>query len=174
VDVPIIVLLPGERLLWSGRPQRIAPTGFEWYRIVFGSVLVTVFAATGLPFPDGGISFFGVVAVTFGLAIVCGPVAVRLWATRRAVYAVTDQRIVVADRVSGRTRVWADLGFSPPTVTRLGHDGLGTLTFPTPGGTVDIRGYSVPVRHRPPPIQLVAVPDAEGLRDLIMEEQARD
>jgi hypothetical protein len=171
VDEPIIVLLPGERLLWSGRPQRIAPAGFEWYRIGFGSVLVAAFAVA-VPFADGRITFFGVFVVLFGLAIVCGPVAFRLWTTHRAVYAVTDQRIVVADRVSGRTRVWGDLGFSPPTVTPLGPGGLGTLTFPTPGGTVDIGGYSVPVRHRPPPIELVAVPDAEGLRDLIMEEQA--
>jgi hypothetical protein len=173
VDAPLIVLLPGERLLWSGRPQRIVPTGLEWYRLVFGSVLVSVFAATGLPFPDGRISFFGVVVVTFGFAIAWGPVIVRLWATRRAVYAVTDQRVVVADRVSGRIRVWADLGFSPPTVTPLGHDGLGTLTFPTPGGTVNIGGHSAPVRHRPPPIELVAVPEAEGLRDLIVQEQGR-
>jgi hypothetical protein len=100
-------------------------------------------------------------------------VVARLWATRRAVYAVTDQRVVVADRASGRTRAWADVGALPPTVTRLGHDGLGTLTFATPGGSVDILGHSVPVRHRLPPIELVAVPEAEGLRDLIVEEQAR-
>jgi hypothetical protein len=55
-----------------GRPQRIVPTGLEWYRLVFGSVLVSVFAATELPFPAGRISFLGVVIVTFGFAIAWG------------------------------------------------------------------------------------------------------
>ncbi|MEU8634443.1 hypothetical protein AB0C38_19865 [Amycolatopsis sp. NPDC048633] len=171
MDEPLIVLLPGERLLWSGRPRRVVPTGLEWFRLAFGSVLVAVFAVV-LPVWDGRISFMGVVIVTFGLAFVCAPVVVRLWTTRRAVYAVTDQRVVVADRATGRILTWGDLRL--PTVTPLGRDGLGTLTFPVRGGSVDVLGYSVPKRHQPAPIELFAVPDAEGLRELIVQEQAED
>jgi hypothetical protein len=173
VDVPLIVLSPGERLLWSGRPQRIVPTGLEWYRLVFGSILVSVlFAALGLPFPDGRVPVMFVVLVTVGFAAVWVPVILRLRATRRAVYAVTDQRVVVADRVSGRIRTWTDL--VPPTVTPIGHDGLGNLTFPVPGGSADIFGYAVPVKGAPAPIELFAVPEAEQLRELIVQERAGD
>ncbi|WP_284744190.1 hypothetical protein [Amycolatopsis sp. RTGN1] len=173
MDVPLIVLEPGERLLWSGRPQRVVPTGLEWYRLVFGSILVSVvFAALGLPFPDGRVPVMFVVSVTVGLAFVWVPVIVRLRATRRSVYAVTDQRVVVADRVSGRIRTWTDLVL--PTVTPIGHDGLGNLTFPVPGGSADVFGSAVPVKGAPAPIEMFAVPDARGLRDLIVQEQAED
>lgn len=170
MDDPIIVLLPRERLLWSGRPQRIAPTGLEWFRLASGSVVVAA-AAAALLFP-GRISVMGVIAVTVGFAVVAGPVLVRLWTTHRAVYAVTDQRVVVADRVTGRIRTWTDLRL--PTVIPVGRDGLGTLTFPVPGATVDVLGYSVPMRNQPAPIELVAVPEAEHLRELIVQVQDGD
>lgn len=165
MDVPIIVLLPGERLLWSGRPQRIAPTGLEWFRIVFGSVLVAAFAIA-VPFADGRISFFGVFVVLFGLAIVCGPVAFRLWTTHRAVYAVTDQRVVVADRISGHTRKWMEV--TSPVITSLRGAGAGTLTFHPLLETVDILGFGLPKQNQPRPIALFAVPDVKKVYGLIV------
>jgi hypothetical protein len=163
VGEPIIVLEPGERLLWSGRPHRVVPTGFEWFRLVFGTVLV-VGAAVVLP--------GAVVLVAPVSALLSGPVLWRLWTTRRAVYAVTDQRVVAADRVSGHTRRWADL--SIPAITSLGADGFGTLTFHPPYATVDILGFGLPKQNQPPPIALFAVPDAEGLRELIAQVRAED
>jgi hypothetical protein len=163
VEEPVIVLNPGERLLWSGRPKKVVPSGWEWCRLVFGSILVSVFtAATGV----------GVVAAVLGFAIVWGPVLARLRTTYRAVYAVTDQRVVVADRFSGRTRKWMDL--TTPAVNSLGSDGLGTLTFHPPVATVDFLGFGLPKRKQPLPIALFAVPDAEGLRELIVQEQVAD
>lgn len=164
MEEPVIVLQPGERLLWSGRPRRVVPTGFEWYRLLFGSVLVSVaFAALGSTF---------VIPAALGFAVVWGPVLWRLWTTHRAVYAVTDQRVVVADRISGHTRKWMDL--TTPAVTSLRGDGLGTLTFHPLPETVDILGFGLPKRNQPLPIALFAVPEAERLRELIAQAQAVD
>jgi hypothetical protein len=163
VDEPLIVLEPGERLLWSGRPHKVVPSGWEWCRLVFGSILVAVFtAATGVV----------VMAVILGFAVVWGPVLARLWTTQRAVYAVTDQRVVVADRISGHTRKWMDL--TTPAVTSLRGDGVGTLTFHPLFETVDILGFGLPKQNQPRPIALFAVPEAEQVRALIVQEQTAD
>jgi hypothetical protein len=42
---------------------------------------------------------------------------------------VTDRRIVLADRFSGRTRTSAYLGTLPPPVVRIRRDGSGTIVF---------------------------------------------
>jgi hypothetical protein len=175
VDVPTNVLLPGERLLWSGRPQRIVPTGLDWYRLVFGLVWVSVIAGTGLPFSGRGISFIGLVFLAFGIAATWVPVIARLWVMRRAVYAVTDRRVVLADRVSGRTRAAAYLAALPPPVTRPRHDGVGTVAFGQPGGFLSFFGGTPAPKAQSlqSPIELVAVPDAERVRDLIAQAQAR-
>ncbi|MFF1609339.1 hypothetical protein ACFVYA_16275 [Amycolatopsis sp. NPDC058278] len=167
MDEPLIALEPGERLLWSGRPRRIAPTGLEWYRIVFGSVMVSgVAAAIGLSAPG--------VAVTLGiagLAVVWGPVLWRLRTTRREVYAVTDQRVVVADRVSGRTRAYEYLSELEPPVVRRDQDGGGRLTLTRRDASVNLLGYSMAKRGQPAPIELFDVPDVDGLGALIVRAQ---
>jgi hypothetical protein len=163
VGEPIIVLQPGERLLWSGRPRRVAPVGWEWCRLVVGSILLAVI-----------ISLAGVhvLLVLLWFVIFWVPVLARLWTTHRAVYAVTDQRVVVADRISGRTRKWMDS--TTPAVTSLRGDGVGTLTFHPLFETVDILGFGLPKQNQPSPIALFAVPDAEQVRALIQEAQAAD
>ncbi|WP_410587881.1 hypothetical protein [Amycolatopsis sp. lyj-23] len=162
---PSIVLEPGERLLWSGRPLRIALTGLEWYRVAFGAVLVVVvFAAHGMPFANGPVPLFDVAFVLCGLAVTWVPVGRRVWVTRRAVYAVTDERIVVADRGTGRTRASEYRSALAPPVVRIGRDGTATLSFTrrdAPGAAL-----GVPMRRRRPAIRLFAVPAVEELREL--------
>ncbi|KDN23154.1 hypothetical protein [Amycolatopsis rifamycinica] len=175
MDEPIIALEPGERLLWSGRPRRVTPTGLEWYRIVFGAVMVSGLAvAIGLPVTGGVVPVPLVVVAAVGLAIVVGPVLWRLRTTRHAVYAVTDQRVVVADSVSGRTRAYEYLENLELPVVRRGRNGIGTLTFTRLDASVHVFGYAVPKRHQPAPIEMFAVPDADGLRELIVREQGAD
>jgi hypothetical protein len=163
VEEPIIALQPGERLLWSGRPRRVVPVGWEWCRLVIGSILVAVvISVTGLR----------VLPVLVWFVAVSGPVLVRLWTTHRAVYAVTDQRVVVADRISGRTRKWMDS--TTPAVTSLRGDGVGTLTFHPLFETVDILGFGLPKQNQPRPIALFAVPDADQVRTLIVRALVAD
>ncbi|MFG1639880.1 hypothetical protein ACGFMK_06315 [Amycolatopsis sp. NPDC049252] len=163
MEEPIIVVQPGERLLWSGRPRRVVPVGWEWCRLGAGSFLVAVI-----------ISFTGlyVLPVLVWLAIVCGPVAFRLRTTYRAVYAVTDQRVVVADRISGHTRRWMEV--TTPVVTSLRGDGVGTLTFHPLFETVDILGFGLPKKNQPRPIALFAVPDVKRVYGLIVRALIAD
>lgn len=163
MEEPIIVVQPGERLLWSGRPRRVVPVGWEWCRLVVGSFLIAVV-----------ISFSGlyVLPVLAWFVIVCGPVAFRLWTTHRAVYAVTDQRVVVADRISGHTRKWMDV--TSPAVTSLRGDGAGTLTFHPLFETVDILGFGLPKQKQPRPIALFAVPDVKQIHGLIVRALIAD
>ncbi|MEV6874330.1 hypothetical protein [Amycolatopsis sp. NPDC051128] len=163
MDEPLIVLEPGERLLWSGRPRRVVPVGWEWCRLVVGSFLMAVIISLA------GVHVLPVLA---WFVIVWVPVLVRLWTTYRATYAVTDQRVVVADRISGHTRKWMEV--TTPAVTSLRGDGVGTLTFHPLFETVDILGFGLPKQNQPRPIALFAVPDAEELRDLIVGERAAD
>ncbi|MBE8522773.1 PH domain-containing protein [Amycolatopsis sp. H6(2020)] len=173
MDVPRNVLLPGEQLLWSGRPQRIAPRGLDWYRLAFGVVWVSVVAASGLVFARASQTYYiGAVFAFCGLAAAWGPVLGRLWAMRRTVYAVTDRRVVVADGVSGRTRASAYLGALPPPVTRPRQDGVGTVTFGEAGGLLSTFGAQPAPKSPQATIVLVAVPDAERVRDLIARGQA--
>lgn len=163
MEEPVIVLDPGERLLWSGRPEKAVPVGWEWCRLVVGSILVAAV-----------VSFSGlhVLPVIFGFVIVWGPVLARLWTTHRAVYAVTDQRVVVADRISGRTRKWMDV--TTPAVTSLRGDGVGTLTFHPLVETVDILGFGMPKQNQPRPVVLFAVPDVEQVHALIARALVAD
>ncbi len=174
MDEPIIALEPGERLLWSGRPQRVFPTGLEWFRIVAGSVVVAGFAAAaGLPVPDGGFPVVIAVMAAIGLAVVGAPVLWRLRRTRRAVYAVTDQRIVVADCVSGHTRTSEYLSELEAPAVQHGRDGAGTLTFTRRDAFMNVLGVPVPVRNGAAPIELF-VPDVDELWTLIVEAQIAD
>lgn len=162
MEEPIIALQPGERLLWSGRPQRTVLSHLERVRLVVGTGVVALFAVVGFP--------IGLVFVPPALVVIWGPVLWRLETTRSEVYAVTDRRIVVADGATGYIRTWTDLGL--PSVTPIGRDGLGTLTFPVPGKYLYVFGRWVPAKHQPAPIELFAVPDAEGIRALIVAAQA--
>jgi hypothetical protein len=170
VEEPIIVLLPRERLVWSGRSRRVAPTGREWFRVAVGALLVAGPVAAGLSQPDGGFPVVAVVVAAFGLAIAWGPVLWRLRKTRRAVYAVTDQRVLVADRVSGRTREEYLSDLEPP-ILDPGQDGTGTVTLKRLDASVNVFGVPVPSRNGSVPIELFAVPDAARLCRLIEEAQ---
>jgi hypothetical protein len=172
---PFIALLPGERLVWSGRPQRVAPTGIEWFLPAAGTVAAGLFALVE-PIPDREFPFVNVIVAVLTFAGAWGVVLTRMWAARRSVYAVTDQRVLVADRVSGRILTAADLGAYPPSVTWLGRGGLATLTFTDPDLVLDILGYSLPVRFqgRRSPIKFVAVAEPERIRELIEAAQTAD
>ncbi|MEV4055462.1 hypothetical protein AB0J55_30020 [Amycolatopsis sp. NPDC049688] len=172
MEEPIIVLLPGEHLLWSGRSRRVVPTGGEWFRVVLGPLLVAGPVAAALSDSVGGLPVV-VVLAAFGLAIAWGPVVWRLRTRRRAVYAVTDQRVVVADRVSGRTREEYLSDLEPP-ILDPGQDGTGTVTLKRLDASVNVFGVPVPSRNGAPAIELFTVPDAARLCRLIEEEQAWD
>ncbi|MDT7799631.1 MAG: hypothetical protein QOI78_3064 [Actinomycetota bacterium] len=128
MDVATNVLLPGERLLWSGRPQRLVFARFDWYQFAFG--LLWGIATIVVPVArHESLSFFAWAVGVGGVAFVWVPVVARLRGRRGGEYVVTDRRIVLADRFSGRTRASAYLGTLPPPVARIRQDGSGTIVF---------------------------------------------
>ncbi|MEA5358189.1 hypothetical protein VA596_01465 [Amycolatopsis sp., V23-08] len=173
MDLPTNVLLPGERLLWSGRPRHAALDGHDWYRLVFGLVWVSL--VLGFPLLGrGSLLLVSPIFAAFGLAIAWGPVVLRQRTLRRAVYAVTDRRVVVADRVSGRIRASAYLGALPPPVVRAGRNGVGAVAFGSTGGLLgSLTGAANPGAFAARSMRLVGLPDAGYVRDLIAQAQAR-
>jgi hypothetical protein len=168
VGVPTNVLLPGERLLWSGRPQRLILARFDWYGFAFGvlwgiaTIVIPVARLKPLSLVEWALGVGGV-------AFVWVPVAVRLRARRGVEYVVTDRRIVLADRFSGRTRASVYLGTLPPPVARIRQDGSGTIDF----GRF-VRAPVMPFSSLGSLMLtgLVAVPEAGRVRDLIARAQA--
>lgn len=169
MDVPANVLLPGERLLWSGRPQRLVLARFDWYQFAFGLLwaIATIVHSVAKPEP---LSFFDWAFGVGGIAFVWVPLVARLRGRRGVEYVVTDRRIVLADRFSGRTRASVYLGTLPPPVARIRRDGSGTVDF---GRFVRIPGVSSPSSVSLLVTGLVAVPEAGRVRDLIAWAQAR-
>jgi len=168
VDVPTNVLLPGERLLWSGRPQRLVLARFDWYQFAFG--LLWVIVAIVVPLArHKPLSLFEWALGVGGVAFVWVPVVVRLRGQRGVEYVVTDRRIVLADRFSGRTRASVYLGTLPPPVARIRRDGSGTVDF----GRF-VRAPAMPFSSLGSLMStgLVAVPEAGRVRDLIAWAQA--
>ncbi|MEV5716373.1 hypothetical protein AB0L41_20970 [Amycolatopsis mediterranei] len=162
MDVPADGLLPGERLLWWGQPQRLTPTLLDWGQFAIG--LLWGIAAVVIPLArHDPLSFFSWVVGVGGLAS-WGAVAARVRARRSVAYLVTDRRIVLADRFSGRTRASAYLGTLPPPVVRIRQDGSGTIVFRS-----SARFGPVPARSSVSLLMtgLVAVPEAGRVRDLI-------
>ncbi|MFF1609337.1 hypothetical protein ACFVYA_16265 [Amycolatopsis sp. NPDC058278] len=168
MDVPTNVLLPGERLLWSGRPQRLILARFDWYQFAFGLLwgIATIVVPVARHNP---LSLFAWAVGVGGVAFAWVPVVARLRARRGVEYVVTDRRIVLADRFSGRTRASAYLGTLPPPVARIRQDGSGTVDF----GRFS-RIASVPTRSSFALMVtgLVAVPEAGRVRDLIAWAQS--
>jgi hypothetical protein len=162
MDLPANILLPGERLLWSGRPQRAVFKASDGALLAFG----LVWAAAGLVLPvlsRGRISPFEATVGALGFLVVVGAVAARQWVLRRVGYALTDRRLVVADRISGRTRASAHLGALRSPVARTGRSGLGSVTFGQVGGLTAVGKFSLVS------VELLAIPDAEHVRDLIAQ-----
>jgi hypothetical protein len=137
-------LLPGERLVWSGRPDtRRLLVASDLYLIPF-SLLWTGFAifwevaAVSSGGPTLLFALWGIPFVAVGLHMMFGRFVVRRWLGRRTAYAITDRRaIVVAPTWRGRRRtsfVW--LGSYPPVTLRAGRHGRGTLIVgAVPSGT---------------------------------------
>ncbi|RSM49488.1 hypothetical protein DMA12_03410 [Amycolatopsis balhimycina DSM 5908] len=160
--------LPGERLLWWGRPQRLTLTLLDWGQFAIGLLwgIATIVIPVARHDP---LSFLAWVVGVGGLASLWGAVAARVRARRSVAYLVTDRRIVLADRFSGRTRASAYLGTLPPPFARIRQDGSGTIVFRSSS-----RFGLMPARSSVPLLVsgLVAVPEAGRVRDLIAWAQA--
>ena len=94
-------LLPGERIVWSGRPGKgIIITARDTFLIPFSLVWFgfTVFWESSVWNEEGAPSFFilwGAMFMTVGLYMVVGRFVGDAWVRSRTSYALTDQRVLI-------------------------------------------------------------------------------
>jgi hypothetical protein len=88
-------LEPGERVVWTGVPRRLAllrrVLGELWLPLLYNGFVVALVAMCG-----GRLSLAAVPLLTFGLPLFHGPLGA--WSARKSMfYAVTDRRALVFD-----------------------------------------------------------------------------
>jgi hypothetical protein len=128
------VLLPGERIVWDGRPLRhrvfrrtdvlLVPVSLLWcgFAVFWESGVLSggapvFFALWGVPF------------VLVGLYVVAGRFVVRVVSSRHTQYLVTDRRVLVHSGWSGARLSTQYLNSLPPPVIIEEPDGSGSLAF---------------------------------------------
>jgi hypothetical protein len=149
-------LLPGERLLWAGRPRR----GLDFGPADLLAVAIGLFFAA-LPFRDSDDRWFSAPAsvddiICFAVALyfLFRPFLDNARLRSNLLYAVSDRRVILL-RTGWRRRLESlDLGYLP--MLELDHDGAdrGTLHFDLEGEgdryfRVDYRPWSPSGSNRP-------------------------
>ena len=167
-------LLPGERVLWTGRPQQgLVFDRFDLLSLpsllVAGAALVWLTRERGLPdLPDmvsAALLLLGLLYAGFGRFLH------EAWARRRLLYAVTNQRVLT---LHGKKRIDSyDLAWLP--MLELEQKGRrGTITIEGPPSSDGVF-ESIARRVSPftPGFRFFRVEDPAALYDLICRESAR-
>jgi hypothetical protein len=94
-------LLPGEKVIWRGRPQQglmlarrdalLIPFSFVWG----GFTVFWEFSVLQMPNAPGIMPLFGAVFVLIGLFLIFGRFFVDSWIRNGVFYALTDRRILI-------------------------------------------------------------------------------
>ena len=177
--------LPGERILWEGRPLRhplfrrtdtlLVPFSLLWCGFaVFWEVNVLTGGAPIF------FSLWGVPFVLAGLYLVAGRFVVRAVSSRRTQYTITNGRVLVHGGWSGRQLTTAYLRSLPPPVITERLDGSGSVAFGAFPGVADVftggrrQGWRAAWSSEPSltPV-LWDVPDVRRVRDLAAHAQAQ-
>lgn len=179
------LLLPGERIVWSGEPVRhrllriddvfLIPFSLMWGGFVLFFAAGAVFGQVHDPIA----MVCAVPLVLLALYLVFGRFVVRSIASRKARYLVTDRRVVVTGGVTGRAVGTEYLAALPPPVITENEDGSGDLAFGAfPNGFGGYNGFGT---HRRPgwtlgfesvtPFRFRDIPDVVRVRDLILASQ---
>lgn len=171
-------LLPGERLLWTGRPARYPVFDAADVVLVPFSLLVCGFAVfweyETLHGDNAFIALWGVPFILMGLHLVVGRLVVRALRLRSTRYALTNRRLVES---ADRPRAWTTETYlrdlPPPVVRTKPREQIGSLAFGTFPGLADAMtelDNRRSVAPRRPVLREIERP--EQVRDLIAAAQA--
>lgn len=174
-------LLPGERLLWSGRPQpgKLKAAFAIWFFAIPWTAFALFWEAMAfLPWvgsthtPSGIQWSFGIIFPLFGLPFI-GVGLGMLWmpfkAQRKAaqtIYGLTDRRLIRISAGKKRESASVMLNQMGPIDVSADADGCGTLRVQT-GTSRDSDGDRVTERF-----EVLAVPDVARLETLLLERRA--
>ena len=127
-------LLPGERILWQGRPDvRSFVWRGWWYLVPFSllwggfAIFWEIAAITG----RGGLFFvlWGLPFVGIGLYMIFGRYFVARAEARATRYAITDRRVLIWGGALRRTLTAIELSALPEARLEEGGGGAGTIMF---------------------------------------------
>jgi hypothetical protein len=173
-------LSAGERVLWTGEPQRtplfdrtdwaIVPLSVAW--LAFIVVWEAAVVATGPVF----LRVWGGLFLAFGLYFTVGRLFVRQLQRRTTTYTVTDRRIVAQQRRPWRRRTEVYLRMLQPPVLRESATGdTGSIAFGEFPGVMDAlrevgmqRSWG---RREPRPLVLHGIARPRHVRDVIAQAQ---
>ena len=129
------VLLPGERVLWQGRPvpRRAIFTSADAFLIPFslmwgGSAVFWESSVLASRAP-GFFALWGIPFVIVGLYVIFGRFLVAYRIARTARYAVTDRRIVIVSGLLRPSVTSLDLRNLPFVQVKASADGIGDIAF---------------------------------------------
>ena len=124
-------LLPGERLLWTGRPkQGLLFRPSDLFIVAFGLVWtgLSLFAVHDDPVAVlGDVITWPFLAVGFYLIV--GRFPHDAWLRSRLLYAVTNRRVIVLVGRPNQRLLSAEIGYLPALTYKEHPGGRGTLTF---------------------------------------------
>lgn len=127
-------LTTGERLLWSGRPNRgIILRVSDWFSLLFGIFWLgfVIFWMWGAASSGAPIFFilFGVPFFLVGLFLVGGRFILDAFQKRKMVYAVTSQRVLILQGVINRSVRSINLRALPEILLSVRSNGSGSILF---------------------------------------------
>jgi hypothetical protein len=129
------LLLPGERLLWAGRPKGgIAFRSADLYLVPFsflwaGFALFWNIDVWSTPRRDPVFALWGLPFLAAGAYIVAGRFFHEAWLRAHLLYAVTSRRIIVVRTPPFQRLKSIEIGYLPTLDYEEHRDGRGTLTF---------------------------------------------
>ena len=145
-------LLPGEHILWTGRPKQglvltgrdalLVPFSLMWGGFaIFWNVGVWSFPSSGANDPGLFFKLWGLPFLVVGLYLIVGRFFHDARIRRKLTYAVTDHRILV---LRGRKITSLDISRLPRLELSEHRDGTGTLAFDAAnfGGWSGMNGFS--------------------------------
>lgn len=174
-------LMSGERVLWSGEPQRhpvfenadlaAVPLSLLSLGFVVAWALTAIHA--GAPFL---MQLFAIPLGLYALYLVFGRFIVQSMRLRSTRYVVTDRRVVEIGRMPRRWRRELYLrDLSPPIAKVKDGDSVGSVafgSFPSMAESLAAMGFQMNRRKAPLPLVLREIEQAGYVRDIIASAQA--
>ncbi|HXU99191.1 MAG TPA: hypothetical protein VG166_01680 [Caulobacteraceae bacterium] len=165
-------LLPGERLVWSGRPgQGIVFTGRDLFLVPF-SILWCGFAVFWTVMASGDhapqfFPLFGLLFVCVGLYFVAGRFVFDAWVRRGMSYALTDRRILILRSPPFNNFTALNLDRLPDAQLSESAGGRGTIRFGQRASAFGRQGMSYWSPALDPTPQFLAIDDVRSVFDKI-------
>lgn len=169
-------LLPGERLLWAGRPkQGLLLRGEDAFLIPFSLVwsLPVLSRLSSGAVLSNPIDFFFLV---IGLYLLLGRFIVDAWLRSRTYYGVTDRHVVILRLSTASEMTSVSLRTLSNVKLTLRWGGKGTIELGRPRkssifGPRASRAFPFPGAHEYLPPAFEAIPNAREVYDLIVRTQ---